>query len=103
MLTFCKMFFDTVDEATQGTALGPFAAGSCPESAQGEVVGVGHHACRNCLGQQTTFASGCIVSRIVPPSLSGPPYDKQRIQIGLRSANIVLIDFRSGVGHYQMY
>ena len=31
----------------------------------------------------------------------GPPYDKQRIQIGLRSGNTVLIYFRSGVGHYQ--
>ena len=32
---------------------------------------------------------------------AGPPYDKQRIQMGLRSGNTVLICFRSGVGHYQ--
>ena len=32
---------------------------------------------------------------------AGPPYDKQRIQMGLRSGNTVLIYFRSGVGHYQ--
>ena len=30
-----------------------------------------------------------------------PLYDKQRIQIGLRSGNTVLICFRSGVGHFQ--
>ena len=29
---------------------------------------------------------------------AGPPYDKQRIQMGLRSGNTVLIYFRSGVG-----
>ena len=34
-------------------------------------------------------------------SEAGPPYDKQRIQMGLRSGNTVLICFRSGVGHYQ--
>ena len=32
---------------------------------------------------------------------AGPPYDKQRIQMGLRSGNTVLICFRSGVGHFQ--
>ena len=32
---------------------------------------------------------------------AGPPYDKQRIQMGLRSGNTVLIYFRSGVGHCQ--
>ena len=32
---------------------------------------------------------------------AGPPYDKQRIQMGLRSGNTVLIYFRSGVDHYQ--
>ena len=32
---------------------------------------------------------------------AGPPYDKQRIQMGLRKGNIVLIYFRSGVVHYQ--
>ena len=32
---------------------------------------------------------------------AGPPYDKQRIQMGLASGNTVLIYFRSGVGHYQ--
>ena len=32
---------------------------------------------------------------------AGPPYDKQRIQMGLRSGNTVLIYLRSGVGHYQ--
>ena len=32
---------------------------------------------------------------------AGPPYDKQRMQMGLRSGNTVLIYFRSGVGHYQ--
>ena len=32
---------------------------------------------------------------------AGPPYDKQRIQMGLRKGNTVLIYFRSGVGHYQ--
>ena len=31
---------------------------------------------------------------------AGPPYDKQRIQMGLRSGNTVRIYFRSGVGHY---
>ena len=34
-------------------------------------------------------------------SEAGPPYDKQRIQMGLRSGNTVLISFRSGVGHFQ--
>ena len=34
-------------------------------------------------------------------SEAGPPYDKQRIQMGLRSGNTVLICFRSGVGHFQ--
>ena len=34
-------------------------------------------------------------------SEAGPPYDKQRIQMGLRSGNTVRICFRSGVGHYQ--
>ena len=29
------------------------------------------------------------------------PHDKQRIQMGLRSGNTVLISFRSGVGHFQ--
>ena len=32
---------------------------------------------------------------------AGPPYDKQRIQMGLRKGNTVLIYFRSGVVHYQ--
>ena len=32
---------------------------------------------------------------------AGPPYDKQRIQMGLRSGNTVLLCFRSGVGHFQ--
>ena len=32
---------------------------------------------------------------------AGPPYDKQRIQMGLRKGNTVLIYFRSGVDHYQ--
>ena len=32
---------------------------------------------------------------------AGPPYDKQRIQMALRSGNTVLICFRSGVGHFQ--
>ena len=32
---------------------------------------------------------------------AGPPYDKQRIQMGLRKGNTVLICFRSGVVHYQ--
>ena len=32
---------------------------------------------------------------------AGPPYDKQRIQMGLRQGNTVLICFRSGVGHFQ--
>ena len=32
---------------------------------------------------------------------AGPPYDKQRIQMGLRSGNTVLICFRRGVGHFQ--
>ena len=32
---------------------------------------------------------------------AGPPYDKQRILMGLRSGNTVLICFRSGVGHFQ--
>ena len=32
---------------------------------------------------------------------AGPPYDKQRIQMGLRSGNTVLICFWSGVGHFQ--
>ena len=32
---------------------------------------------------------------------AGPPYDKQRIQMGLRSGNTVLICFRSEVGHFQ--
>ena len=32
---------------------------------------------------------------------AGPPYDKQRIQMGLRTGNTVLIYFRSGVDHYQ--
>ena len=32
---------------------------------------------------------------------AGPPYDKQRIQMGLRKGNRVLIYFRSGVVHYQ--
>ena len=32
---------------------------------------------------------------------AGPPYNKQRIQMGLRSGNTVLICFRSGVGHFQ--
>ena len=32
---------------------------------------------------------------------AGPSYDKQRIQIGLRNGNTVLIYFRSGVDHYQ--
>ena len=44
-------------------------------------------------------------SQTGPPSLfereAGPPYDKQRIQMGLRSGNTVLICFRSGVGHFQ--
>ena len=30
-------------------------------------------------------------------SETGPPYDKQHIQMGLRSGNTVLISFRSGV------
>ena len=30
---------------------------------------------------------------------AGPPYDKQRIQMGLRKGNTVLIHFRSGVVH----
>ena len=30
-----------------------------------------------------------------------PLYDKQRIQMGLRSGNTALICFRSGVGHFQ--
>ena len=34
-------------------------------------------------------------------SEAGPPYDKQHIQMGLRSGNTVLISFRSGVGHFQ--
>ena len=34
-------------------------------------------------------------------SEAGPPYDKQRVQMGLRSGNTVLISFRSGVGHFQ--
>ena len=34
-------------------------------------------------------------------SKTGPPYDKQRIQMGLRSGNTVLISFRSRVGHFQ--
>ena len=34
-------------------------------------------------------------------SKTGPPYDKQRFQMGLRSGNIVLICFRSGFGHFQ--
>ena len=34
-------------------------------------------------------------------SEAGPPYDKQRIQMGLSSGNTVLICFRSGVGHHQ--
>ena len=34
-------------------------------------------------------------------SEAGPPYDKQRIQMGLRSGNTVLVCFRSGVGHFQ--
>ena len=32
---------------------------------------------------------------------AGPPYDKRRIQMGLRKGNTVLIYFRSGVVHYQ--
>ena len=32
---------------------------------------------------------------------AGPPYDKQRIQMGLRAGNTVLISFRSGVSHFQ--
>jgi len=32
---------------------------------------------------------------------AGPPYDKQRIQMGLCKGNTVLIYFRSGVVHYQ--
>ena len=32
---------------------------------------------------------------------AGPPYDEQRIQMGLRSGNTVLLCFRSGVGHFQ--
>ena len=32
---------------------------------------------------------------------AGPPYDKQRIQMGLRIGNTALIYFRSGVVHYQ--
>ena len=44
-------------------------------------------------------------SQIGPPSQfereAGPPYDKQRIQMGLRSGNTVLLCFRSGVGHFQ--
>ena len=32
---------------------------------------------------------------------AGPPYDKQRIQMGLRKGNRVFIYFRSGVVHYQ--
>ena len=34
-------------------------------------------------------------------SEAGTLYDKQRIQMGLRSGNTVLISFRSGVGHFQ--
>ena len=32
---------------------------------------------------------------------AGPPYDKQKIQMGLRKGNTVLVYFRSGVVHYQ--
>ena len=32
---------------------------------------------------------------------AGPPYNKQRIQMGLRSGNTVLLCFQSGVGHFQ--
>ena len=37
----------------------------------------------------------------VLPNEAGPPYDKQRIQMGLRKGNAVPIYFRSGVVHYQ--
>ena len=52
--------------------------------------------------------SCCLATALLPnrntasfESEAGPPYDKQRIQMGLRSGNTVLICFRSGVGHFQ--
>ena len=56
-------------------------------------------------GQQTTVL---LTTALLPNRTTesfqmeaGPPYDKQRIQMGLRKGNTVLIYFRSGVGHYQ--
>ena len=82
---------------TIGMAIQPFIL------SQVTLVEVGHHASRNCLGPLLLLATALLPNRTTESFQmeAGPLYDKQRIQMELRSGNTVLIYFRSGVDHYQ--